>query len=975
MNLFFRTLLVSSLSIGLFLHPVSADNLHEMVEAVEMARSRNTDKQTVISLCDKILERDVIADFLTHGTSPAYQATGELSVIDELGTRVEAWKEELEENPKSERLNYLLAIASRHYRARPKQTGRLNLYPPVRISITREGAKVSGVAVDKGRDFEESAMLALPQKALIGLAGNYTTGKFKEVKLTVNGAPITNPQWQPVQIGGDSTRGKVETSGDGLLLTGVGALPSTDVADSNFFAFYEMDGDGTLEVVVDELGDENAYGAVGIMIRGSLDPSAPSASMMVKRKENAVSFSARTEQNELPGYLTALCASRPYDPAFVVACLREMISDWTNMTGTAYQAAERLLEKEPAALLRDIELFTEVYSRSYHLDRLSRHLASIPAPTDAESVSQFASACNRLAESMQGRGDHEEAILLWEKAEKLMPGFTSIEDRQKRIISYRKLERSAEVAAQLKNLFLGGLPNGAPMRDWERRFAAEEILGFVSLSDPALVPVFALSFHYAAHYGVAREIADTLDKVQGRPQQKAAAKAVALAMRIAARDPVVIATAKKGGAAYAAQLPKDLPAEGLAMIAFELQQSSEGRLAALSVIDRLLNMKRDSFSRYSKEDLLLWQLRLADLHGDPKIQGKALAALIAHEFSPEGGSGHEGVFSEALMRLLRSGDLAVATKLAAHHEQKNPRPEPSSNGQLSHAFGMLDLFQGKAIPMPIIWTAPAGDEVEVRWEFTRDIARPMYYPDARALGASIPALDRRYTLDIHAIGAKHPGGEIPDDSRIASLPGVASTGQWKGAVSPRNRWLIATFTDEDGKVHRSPSIPAALGKNLISPIKIDELLGETGAWSADSKWFWGAPLKEAFPGNGLFLSRLQPGVGQLAFKHKRVPIDPAADYVLTAWMKTDNGQGPAGVRYYADASVSVVFFDANGKEVTGSREVVSLAGCWTLLTGQFGGSKGWGILPLPPGVTSAEVRLSLRTQCEIGEIGFYEVPK
>jgi tetratricopeptide (TPR) repeat protein len=763
----------------------------------------------------------------------------------------------------------------------------------------------------------------------------------------------------------------VEVSGEGVRLTGVGAKPSIQAADSNFFAFHELDGDGSLEVVVDSIDSENKYGAVGIMIRSSLDPSAPFAALMVERDGNTVRFSARPEQNELPGYLANLCALRPYDPNLVLACLQEMISHNINMPGPAYQAAERLLEKEPTAILKDIDLFKEVFSNSYHLDRLSKHLEVASASADGQGATELATAWNSMAHELQGRGNHEEAIALWDKAERLSTNAPfPFEIRQQRLISYRKLDRSDDAVAELKNLFLGKTEKGEAGRDPWMRTGAELILETVSLSDPALVPPITLSVHYAVHYGVAREIAETLEKSRGTPDQKAAAKALALTLRIAARDPSIVAAAKKGGAAFAAQLPKDLPHAGLAMIAFELQQFADGYAAASSVVERMLNRKADPYSPYSREALLLWQLRLADFQGNPKVVTKAIDALVAQVTSADSGV---AALSEAMRRLLLAGDIKRAAQVASHYERQNPRPDNSPFAKDAEVFGLLDLYQGKAVPMPIVWTVPAGDEVEVQWEFARDISRPMLQPEVRPLGAPIPSFDKRYSLELYAIGAKHLGRDIPEDKKIATLSEVDSTGQWKGRISSSHRWIVAMFRDDDGKAHYSPAIPAVAGKNLISPIQIDDILNEKGAWTASTKSFWGVPLKARLPKSSLFLSRYQPNVGLITLKHQRVAIDPKEGYVFAAWMKTDNGQGEAGYSYYADASVTVAFFDAEGKQVAEWGDRVTLGGSWTLLTHQFGAQKGFGILPLPAGASTAEVRVNLRTQCEIGDIGFYGI--
>lgn len=916
-------------------------------------------------LCGQVLSRDVVGDFLARGTEPATNAMEQLLTQEELGSRVEAWKEELAKHPNSERLNFLLAMAGIcAERANVKNRGWTNYHLPIFLRIRREGSKFSGEVQSKGRwEKIESVVISMPRTALAGFCGSGAAGTFRISSLTAGGRPVSQPEWRQTQISRPSTAGVFEDREGKIRITGAGNKFELDPADDIFFAYSELKGDLTLEVVLEEADWKNGEGAVGLMIRGSLEPGASYVALMAASRDNAVGFWFRTEPSETGRYLTALCALRPHDAAFVTACLDLMLSNGVNEG--AYQAAERLLKADPKAFLGNTELFQRISwanNKDLPLPEVLEKGAS------EEERIQLGQSLLEQARAAQSESQNERAVALWQKAEKLLPGGQlPLVESQQFMISLKKLKRFDELKAVLKGIFLGQTRRelGLPLSPSER------ILFEVSLSDPGLVPDIMPLFAFAAENGIASQIAGDLGKFQGNREQKGAAQAVALVLRLAAQDPALISSIRKAGAAYAQSLPQGIPEAGLALLAYQLQQSAAGRPAAMSIIKKL-----SEGSRFDPTSLLLWRARIADLQGkDPASeQEEFIVRLIRSE-----NQCNSLALSEGMQFLLKNGRIKEAEKLAQNYQAQasNKRPEENPFRQDSDALSLLDLYQGKGMPMPVVWAVPAGDEAEVHWEFAPNNWGLTPSRETRAYGESIPAQAGRYDLEIYAVSGPYFSQDLPADECIAKFPGAASSGSWTGKMPPHRRWLVGVLKDKAGKTIVSPAVPALFGKNLLSPLDLESVLKKEGDWSSFSRLFWGAGKSAAFPRNILFVSRLQSYVGTIPFDYKPIPIGSDRDYIFSAWMRTPNGQQEkAGYNgYFADAGVAVAFFDGQDKQVAEWHEVPQVGNHWTLLAQHFSPVAKAGVKPLPPQARSAKVRVWVRTQCEVGDIGFYEIPK
>lgn len=937
-----------------------APSLRELTNSKAITNPREASRDEVVAAADAILSRDVISDFIAFGMDTAHSAVDALASVNELGTRVQRWKSELESDPDSERLNYLLMVAAMNYDVRASMTGRRGIRPPVRIRIAREGKDVFADVADHGRNFSEEKQVALPEKALIGFVANSTTAKMREVTLIINDERVENPQWKTAQLGGVPEKGRVAFNEGRLELTGFGGYPILQRTDNSFFVYTEFEGTASLEVVMEEISMTQSYGDAGVMIRGTLDSSAPAATLLLGRDDKGIEFYTRERQGEMAGYLEKLCSLRPGDPDLTLACMQIMVmpDSFVNMSGAAYQAAERLLTKHPQVLLRNPGFFKNIYAMCDSLERFTERLTAAQgsnSPTNSAEASSLLREWDQLAFDLQRQEKHDEAIALWNKVE-AQAGLLSLDSARQRIISYAKLEQTDEVIKALRKIFLSGSQEGL----WN----GEMLLSRVELSLPALVPAPSFLIYYAARYQVATSIAEQLEKIRGTGETRAAAKAIAIALRIAAKDAKVFAALKQSKSSFVHGLSGDTPASALALIAFELQQSPEGLAAAGELVERMATETQDWNLRTS--DLLLWRLRIADLQKDPQKQSDALKALAAYvQADPRSGS---DALETASYRLLKASENAEdGDSLLQRFRKANGGSRSSYPGDLND---YLKAYRGDAPSMPLIWTKPATEEVAVHWEYTVD--RPYKTMGIKVLpmGISMPANSGRHTLEIYGVRAEYLSAKVPEEGKIASIPQAGGRGVWQGKLPREYRWIVALFRDGSGKAHLSPSIPISMGKNHLSPLHPEMVREGEGSWLSNVPSFWWAATEaEGIAKESVFISRHQPGVGHVVIKHRAIPIDPEKNYVFSGWMKSDVTLSDlSGQR---DAWVYIVFYNAEGKPVTDWVSGPSKAGRWTLLTHQFGNSKGLGIHSIPRDAVSAEVQLCLRTQCEIGDIGFY----
>lgn len=951
------------------------DDLGGLLDALNKA---DAEKRTedVKKVCDQILARDVVADYVNYGIEPMGKVVSHLKKLHQLTELVTSWKEELARSPDSERLNYLLAVAALSARNTSSEAcgGRTSAFPPLHLRVKRAGSTFSGaIWNDKRGDWEElnSLIIAMPRKALIGFCGSAATALLKAPNLLANGEALPDAPWEQKQISRPATTGSLTDSNGGFQITGAGFPLHAVRNDDVFFAFREVEGDVSLEVTVESLDAQNQRGSAGVMIRGSLEPAAPFIALVAERRENSVRFWFRKQPSEAGKYLTDLCALRPHDPAFVRSCIQQMLTCFMNEA--AKEAADRLIAAVPATRDSDSELFREIYLRSNLAMPVAGGQADPTPPRNEGERLQQAEELGNQAVEFQNAGKQEKAIECWLKMREMRPDQTlPLETHQQLIVSLMKLDRPDELKQEIKLLFLGRKPVNAVKDSGAIVSPSEKMLASVSLAEPCLVPPFMPAFSAAADYGVAVEIARELETLRGDHGQAAAAKAVAATLRLAAKDPAVLALTKKGGTAYLRKIDPGISGAGLALIAFQLQQAEETRPAAPAVLARLIEKRKET--GFALIDLLLWKKRIDSMLGDKaaveRDQKELVAAIIESDRTPS-----PIAMSTAMQALLKNNDVAGAGKLAAAYERHEKRPAASLYDQVADAFGLLDLHQAKAVTtLPVLWTTSEGDSVRVHWELAQNPYPYGVNQEVLVSGVPTPGLDGQYDLRIYAECGLSFGSDHSKDDELVQIPTAASTGSWTGKIPSGHQWLVAVLKDAAGTTHRSLSIPATSGDNLLSPFHCVDVLAKQGPWSSPSKWFWGAALHEDFLKNACVISRLQHRIGAISIDHQPVPVDPSNEYVFAGWLKTDNGQGElAGDGYPAEAQLDLLFLDANGKVVGEFGEPTRTGGRWTLITSQFGPKKTGGMQMIPPSATHAKARIEIRTQCEVADVGFYRV--
>ncbi len=952
--------------------PAKDRDVHEFKKDLIQAMRAN-DKKKLRLLVEEYLSRDITPHFITYLEEMDDDPT-ELVIralrdnLGELGERVKAWEQQLAKQPNSQRLNFLLAVAESDVKKVNSEATGTSQHLPVRLQITRKGSEITAKPEEKGWSLFKAQSIPMPRKVLIGIAANGVTAHLSKPVFIKNGVEIKNVKWIQKQISRPQTKGKMKVSNNQVEITGAGWRLDTSPVDNVFFAYTELEGDGSLEVFVNDWGKSQG-GSVGIMLRSSLDPGAPYVAVVAEQNNHIVNQWVRREQSHLGKYLSALSEVRPQNTDFLLHLIRKMLR--SNLPTLAQRTANQLLQANPSILTYHMDLFKEVFERNDKQTEFTALVATRAAKPQNESQKiDAAFLLNKQANDVQRNGDHKAALALWKKARELTPGGRMLlMDYRQYLLSLMKTEQLEELRQELKTFFLN--PS-----------TSEEILSRVQLSNPALSPMVMPFFRMAAEYKVAGEIAAQLEKTRGSPHEIAATKLISLALKSAA-DPTAV---------NPKQLSlESLPDQGLALLAFVLQQSAEGRSTASFLVEELSERASASSSesaavsrrastlrgeRYDKGELLLWELRLADLRGDRTAQARISTAMS--KYIRGGALKDQLLLHTAIQRLLRSGDISMASQVLkqAGPEFQRKKPDPAnpfsfdSNDPVAESIYLRDLHEGKDPVVPVIWTESAGDEIIVHWELAPDSTRSTLQDfDARALGVRVPRLDGRFDLELYGTYGLHTEGDFPKDDKVARIPIAASKGSWKGKRPAKNSWIIATLKEGNKQKSFSRSAPVRSGENLLEPLNIQSALNKSGKWRSFSKWFWGGELKGEFPLNALFISRLQPDFESIAIEHEAIPIRSDEVYNFTGWIRTDTWHFPS--IFQADAKFQVHFFDQAGNRVTEWVMGPRMPGRWIYLSQQFGPGSTGGNTAIPPSAVSAKVRIILRSQGEVGDLGFY----
>jgi hypothetical protein len=132
--------------------------------------------------------------------------------------------------------------------------------------------------------------IPLSHLPVVDTKGNLTTVVHDGAQVV---AEYTAPIFQSQDIGSPTLAGSFSDNGAGTLtLAGAGA-DIWGTSDQFRFAYRSLTGDGTITALVSAQGNTNAWAKAGVMIRGTLDPAAANAAMLVT-PGNGESFQRRT---------------------------------------------------------------------------------------------------------------------------------------------------------------------------------------------------------------------------------------------------------------------------------------------------------------------------------------------------------------------------------------------------------------------------------------------------------------------------------------------------------------------------------------------------------------------------------------------------------------------------------------------------------------------------------------------------------
>lgn len=155
------------------------------------------------------------------------------------------------------------------------------------VRLTRTGSRLTASVSTNGANWTAvgSDTLTLPSSVLVGLAATshdnsaLATGTFDNVAITTGPAALP-AGWSSRDIGSVGRTGSATATGGTFTVRGAG----DDVwgtSDAFHYAWRTLDGDGSIVARVASLNGTQAWTKVGVMIRGSTDPGASYAFMLV----------------------------------------------------------------------------------------------------------------------------------------------------------------------------------------------------------------------------------------------------------------------------------------------------------------------------------------------------------------------------------------------------------------------------------------------------------------------------------------------------------------------------------------------------------------------------------------------------------------------------------------------------------------------------------------------------------------------
>lgn len=923
--------LITACSLMLSASGAKAQNndLQALVDKLEKTDVKNQQEE-VRKLSEIILARDLIADFRTYDDDPLRTVMIALNEIGDLGYRIQEWKEELADDPNSERLNLLLFVASKSLTVRNTKSSLRDAFPPQRFRLKRDSGKFIAEIFRKNRwDEIQSETVPMPRKILVGFCANASTSLFKIDNLLIDGKPASDVSWVQQQISRPATNGSFKKVGQGWQITGAGRALNFGPTDDIFFAFCEVEGDIELEVTFEEWSTENLHGMAGIMFRSSLDVGSTYVALVMDRHENRLGFEWRPQHREEAKYLTTLSSLRADDRVFIERCLESMLG--MGMNEQALQTVNRLRAKFPEVLRENPALVEEVYEHN--------GLKFQTANLSARSTDQ---------------GQPDNGITPWQgNASTISSERLGWREHQEQIISLLKEGKTQETQTQLNRLFLDGTTSPS----------YQEMLNSLVVQDAPWAPEFAPAIRMAADLGAAKSIAKALEQIRGDKSSVTDARVMALALRLAAKDPVTVSLAKQRGDGLTRQLGPQVSEQGLLLLAYQLQQSADTRPAALRLIAQVLQK-----SATPSFPLLLWKIRLEAMMGEKDALKKTVQEL-AQILIKDPAAANPDEVKVAVDYLLANGNSALAEKVGGAYLADYQEKYPTSKKPPS-ALNRLNFQMGKIEPSATIWTQKAGEGVvRIQWELVP--LQVGYAKDIMPFGLKTPILDGKYDIEIYATKSE-PWGDSPfgKEDLLAKIPNAPSTGSWVGEMPPGRFWLTARLRNHEGKASwPGAPVPALQGKNLLTPFDLSETLQGKGTWKTTSNWIWGEKTTSHPTESTWFLSRLQMDDSKILITHAPISLDPSREYLLSGWLRTKEGKfdtTPSG------AFLQVVFRDSRGRQVGEFYQGHTEAGRWMLIAQTFGPRS---MQKIPPTAVQAEVSIGLRTEGEVADVTFYELPE
>ena len=157
------------------------------------------------------------------------------------------------------------------------------------IRLSRAGSTITAAASVDGASWStvgHAVLGTLPPAVIVGLvvsshdATRRATATFDNVGFSAALPPGLPVGWHTADVGSVAIAGSVAASGGTITVKGAGA-DIWGTADAFRYAYAPLAGDGSIAVRVATVQNVDAWTKAGVMIRQSLDPSAPQASMFV----------------------------------------------------------------------------------------------------------------------------------------------------------------------------------------------------------------------------------------------------------------------------------------------------------------------------------------------------------------------------------------------------------------------------------------------------------------------------------------------------------------------------------------------------------------------------------------------------------------------------------------------------------------------------------------------------------------------